>query len=70
MARNLFILSTLAVLAGCASPQLPPSSSGVEPTIVTPTGAPANTGGKAAEPTTPASVPASKKLPLGPVRQK
>lgn len=66
MARNLFILSLLAVLAGCASPQLPPSSSGVEPTVVTP----APVGGKAAEPTTPASVPAQKKLPLGPVRRK
>lgn len=68
MARNLFILSALALLAGCASPTLPPSASGVEPTVVTPTGAPST--GKAAEPTAPAAVPAKKKLPLGTVRQK
>ena len=66
MARNLFILSTLAVLAGCASPQLPPSSSGIDTAVATS----APVGGKPAEPTAPATVPAKKKLPLGPVRQK
>ena len=40
MARNLFIVSTLALLAGCTSPELPPSSSGVEPLTITPTGTP------------------------------
>lgn len=70
MARNLFILSALALLAGCASPQLPPSSSGVEPTVITPSGVPATPAPGGDAKTAPTGVPAKKKLPLGTVRQK
>ena len=69
MARNLFILSALALLAGCSSPQLPPSSSGVETAVITPTGAPAAPSAADAK-TTPGSVEVKKKLPLGTVRHK
>lgn len=67
MARNLFILSALALLAGCSTPALPPSSSGFEtaPVVTTPA-APLPPGGA----TAPSAVPAKKKLPLGTVRQK
>jgi len=70
MARNLFILSALALLAGCSSPALPPSSSGFESPVITSPGAPVApvAGDKAAA--APAAVPAKKKLPLGTVRQK
>ena len=70
MARNLFILSALACLVGCASPQLPPSSSGVEPTVITPSGAPATVAPVADAKTAPGGVAVKKKLPLGTVRQK
>lgn len=69
MARNLFILSALALLAGCSTPKLPPSASGIETTVITPTGtpvAPAVDDSKV----TPGAVPVKKKLPLGTVRQK
>lgn len=69
MARNLFILSSLALLAGCSSPQLPPSASGAESVVITPTGTPATTPA-ADTATTPGAVPVRKKLPLGTVRQK
>ena len=70
MARNLFLLSSLALIAGCTSPTEPPSSSGVED--FAPSGpalnAPVTT--VPAAPATPAAVPASGKLPLGPRRLK
>ena len=68
MARNLFILSALTLLAGCITPELPPSSSGAEafvPSTVAPVGPVTTTA-----PTAPSEVPAKKKLPLGTVRQK
>ncbi len=69
MARNLFILSALVLLAGCSTPELPPSSSGSE-AFVPSTGvapvAPATT----TQPVAPSGIPAKKKLPLGTVRQK
>jgi uncharacterized lipoprotein YajG len=68
MARNLFILSALILLAGCSTPELPPSSSGAEafvPTTATPVGPVTTT-----DATAPSGIPAKKKLPLGTVRQK
>ncbi|HAZ66747.1 MAG TPA: hypothetical protein DCY41_08340 [Opitutae bacterium] len=69
MARNLFILSALTLLAGCSTPELPPSSSGAEAfvpsTAVAPVGPVTTTA-----PTAPSGIPAKKKLPLGTVRQK
>lgn len=65
MARNLFLLAFVAALAGCNTPSQPPSASGAEealPAVVTTPAAPV------AE--APAPAPASKKLPLGPVRRK
>jgi len=71
MARNLFLLSSLALIAGCTSPTEPPSASGIEdlntPVVVPATPAPAAPAAPAATPT---SVPASGKLPLGPRRLK
>lgn len=69
MARNLFILSSLALLAGCSTPELPPSTSGAELAVITPTGvpiAPTTAGSK----TTPGTVEVKKKLPLGTVKHK
>lgn len=65
MARNLFLLAFVAALAGCNTPSQPPSASGAEEAL--PPIAPA-TVAPAAE--APAAAPASKKLPLGPVRRK
>jgi len=69
MARNLFLIASLAALAGCQTPTQPPSPSGMDSGIVT---APAVTGVTATPvaPATPASAPASGKLPLGNVRRK
>ena len=66
MARNLFLVTALAALAGCQTPAQPPSPSGLESAAVT---APAVTTPAAVD-TAPAAAPASKKLPLGPVRRK
>jgi hypothetical protein len=70
MARNLFLLSSLALIAGCTSPTEPPSSSGVED--FAPSGpslnAPVTTA--PAAPAAPSTVPARGKLPLGEVRRK
>lgn len=68
MARNLFILSALVLLAGCSTPELPPSSSGSE--TFAPVPAAPTSPATAVEPVTPSGVPAKKKLPLGTVRQK
>lgn len=65
MARNLFLITALAALAGCQTPSQPPSPSGLESAAVT---APAVTAADA--PAAPADAPASKKLPLGNVRRK
>jgi len=68
MARNLFLLAALALVAGCATPTEPPSASGIEdlnaPAVVPAAPAPA------APAATPSSVPSSGKLPLGTVRRK
>lgn len=68
MARNLFLLAGLALVAGCTSPTEPPSTSGIEdlnaPAVVPAAPAPA------APAATPAAVPAKGKLPLGEVRRK
>lgn len=66
MARNLFLLTALAALAGCQTPSQPPSPSGLESGAVD---APAVTAPAAAD-IAPAAAPASKKLPLGTVRRK
>lgn len=64
MARNLFLVTALATLAGCQTPSRPPSPSGLDTPAVT---APAVTAPAEA---VPAPAPASKKLPLGTVRRK
>ncbi len=64
MARNLFLVTALAALAGCQTPSQPPSPSGLDTTVTAPAVAPA------AAPAAPADAPASKKLPLGNVRRK
>lgn len=64
MARNLFLLTALAALAGCQTPSQPPSPSGLESAAVTSPVAPATVDAA------PAAAPASKKLPLGTVRRK
>lgn len=64
MARNLFLIAALAVLAGCQTPSQPPSPSGLESATVTAPAAPATVDAA------PAAAPASNKLPLGPVRRK
>lgn len=69
MARNLFLLAGLVLLAGCTSPTEPPSSSGVEDLAPAPA-APAAATTPAAPAATPAAVPAKAKLPLGEVRRK
>jgi hypothetical protein len=69
MARNLFLLASLALIAGCASPTEPPSASGIED--LAPSGPSLNAAPAPAAPAaTPSSVPASGKLPLGTVRRK
>jgi hypothetical protein len=68
MARNLFLLAALALVAGCTSPTEPPSSSGIED-LTTPSVAPAAPA-PATPAATPAAVPAKGKLPLGEVRRK
>ncbi len=72
MARNLFILSALTLLAGCSTPELPPSSSGSEAYVPSTGLAPVGpaTATAPAAPTAPSGIPAKKKLPLGTVRQK
>ena len=65
MARNLFLIAALAALAGCQTPSQPPSPSGLENAAVT-----APVVDAPATAATPADAPASKKLPLGRVRQK
>jgi uncharacterized lipoprotein YajG len=70
MARNLFILSALTLLAGCSTPELPPSSSGSEAYVPSTAVAPVGPATATAAPTAPSGIPAKKKLPLGTVRQK
>lgn len=65
MARNLFLTALVAALAGCNTPSQPPSASGNEEAIPVYAPSPVTPASEA-----PASVPASKRLPLGPVRQK
>jgi hypothetical protein len=65
MARNLFLTVFVAALAGCNTPSQPPSASGNEEAI--PVYAPSPV---APVSESPASVPTTKRLPLGPVRQK
>jgi uncharacterized lipoprotein YajG len=69
MARNLFLLAALALLAGCTTPTEPPSTSGLED-LNAPAVVPAAPLAPEAPAATPAAVPAKGKLPLGPVRKK
>lgn len=68
MARNLFLLAGLVLLAGCTTPTDAPSSSGIEDLAPAPA-APAAPA-PAAPAANPAAVPAKGKLPLGEVRRK
>ena len=69
MARNLFLLAGLVLLAGCTTPTEPPSSSGGEDLAPAPAGAGAPGAGARAGPPA-GGVPAKGKLPLGEVRRK